>query len=111
MCGIANQEKLNKISQLENNWDGYGSPPISEDVVANVLLILNYVNFELQLFPTGRDSVQIEYFINNDRDGIEIEIFQNEASYSLIKNGDYIIDEDPITIEDAIALLLQFYYN
>ena len=103
--------KIDEIAKLEENWNGYGSMPISNNVIRNLKTVLDCLPFEPNLFPTGRNSVQMEYFANIDKDGVEIEIFNDFASYDLIRNGDYIIEDETITIEDAVALLLDFYYR
>lgn len=53
--------KLNEISILKNNWNGYGAKPIPKIVIQKVgnLLTLNFKD-KPKIFPTARESIQLE---------------------------------------------------
>lgn len=99
-------EKLKELSTLEDNWNGYGAPPLTDRVLDNTRTVLSYLHFDPQIFPTGRNSIQLEY--GNDKDRIELEIFEDTAQYDIIKNYDYILCDEPVTIEDCVAILNDF---
>lgn len=100
-------KKLEELSELEEGWNGYDAPPISDRVIDNTRTVLSYLSFEPQIFPTGRNSIQLEY--GDDENRIELEIFDNEAQYGVIKNYEYISFDEPITLEDCVAVLNDFY--
>lgn len=99
-------EKLKELSTLGDNWNGYGAPHLTDRVLDNTRTVLSYLHFDPQIFPTGRNSIQLEY--GNDKDRIELEIFEDTAQYDIIKNYDYILCDEPVTIEDCVAILNDF---
>ena len=100
-------EKLKEISELKEDWDGYGASPFSDKVIDNTRTVLSYLCFEPELYPTGRESIQFEY--GDDKNRIELEVFEDGGEYGIIKNFEYIEFDEPITIEDCVAVLNDFY--
>ena len=68
---------LYKISELKDNWNGYGTSKFSEKLIdkAYDLLIL-FDNLKFEIFPTANNSIQIE-LENEKNDYIEFEIFED----------------------------------
>lgn len=108
-------KKLEEISNLELGWDGYDAKPFSEAVLNNTVTVLSNIGFQdntLGIYPTGRDSIQIEYYPKTECDsdaGVEFEIFDTHAEYSAVRGGEWVIDGDPVTFSDCIAILNNFY--
>jgi len=61
-----NMSKLCEIAQLKQDWDGYGAPPIPQNVIERMAIILCYVARQPEIFPTACESIQFEYGKEND---------------------------------------------
>ena len=68
-----NQQKLQAISELEDNWDGYGASKISSDVIFKTKEILKSLYKQPEFFPTGAGTIQMEYE-TDDGDYLEFQI-------------------------------------
>lgn len=68
-----NKRVLRSLANLKSNWNGYGGQPIGEDVINKTEKILSALDYQPQVFPTGRGSIQIEYYKDDDN-LLEIEI-------------------------------------
>lgn len=75
---IANINKLSEIQNLCDNWNGYQAKSFSPVLIQKVQSILFQLNHQPQLFPTGRDSIQLEYEKENG-DYLEFEIFSEKT--------------------------------
>lgn len=60
------RKKLNDISKLGDNWNGYGAAPISQEVVEKVSELLDSLIREPEVFPTADDTIQLQYDGKND---------------------------------------------
>lgn len=56
-----NLEKLNKINQLTDNWNGYGAKPISNEIIQEVRTIITELNYQPEIFPLPDNEIQIEF--------------------------------------------------
>lgn len=74
---LRNLDKLYDISQLKENWNGYGSKPISKIVMDYSEIIIKNVCSQPTIYATGRDSIQMQYELN-DRSYLEFEVFQEK---------------------------------
>lgn len=69
-------EKLEQISNLKKDWDGYGALEISYDVIKRTKLLLELINnSKVEIFPTANNSIQIEF--ENDNCYVELEVFDD----------------------------------
>ena len=67
-------DRIDSFEKLEENWDGYGGYPLSARVLKRARKFVKNLDYPLQVFPTGRNSVQFE----TERDNgnyIEFELF------------------------------------
>lgn len=97
-----NKMRLQSFIKLEKNWNGYNATAIDKETVLLVENIISSMDFQPNIFPTGRGSIQIEKFVNDDN-LVEIEISNKEIfSYSII-NG--VENEGNITKDDINTLI------
>jgi hypothetical protein len=94
---------LHKISLLEANWNTYGAKPFSTDIIAKTTGLIFQLSKPPMIFPTGRNSIQLEFY-NNDK-YLEIEIF--ETSYKYFTDG--MDDGIAIGEEELIKKVNDFY--
>lgn len=74
--------KIDEISNLPNNWNGYGADKFTEKVITRskfILSIIESIGIGFDIFPTGRNSIQFEFY-NDRNEYLELEIFESEIS-------------------------------
>lgn len=103
---LMNKQKLKQISQLESGWNGYEAEPFDESFIRYVVSIIEKLDYQPKIFPTGRGSVQIEYY-KNELNLIEVEIFKEELALFQIKNGEEV--EETISEVKLNEIVAEFY--
>jgi len=70
--------KLHSYESLEEGWDGYDAPPVPKSVIDRAINIVSHPELKNQpeVFPTARESVQLEYHKPNEN-YLEIEVFSD----------------------------------
>ena len=66
---------LKSLSELQDNWDGNGAKAFSENLINRVQAEIDKLSIPYEIFPTYRQSIQIEYYVNGCY--CEIEVFEN----------------------------------
>uniref|UniRef100_UPI0040577811 hypothetical protein n=1 Tax=Acetatifactor sp. TaxID=1872090 RepID=UPI0040577811 len=74
---LENLDRINDIRKLEDNWNGYDSKAINDTVIAMAEEVIRSISYQPKLYPTGRDSIQMQYELN-DRSYLEFEIFADK---------------------------------
>lgn len=97
-----NKRTLFNLRNLQHNWNGYNAEPINNDIIDKTERLISMIHFQPQIFPTGRGTIQIEYY-NNDDDFMEIEIFDDGQFMYRIKDG--LEEEREVSIEEIIELI------
>lgn len=103
--GIMNE--LEEYRDLEQDWNGYGAPPIPDDVIdlaKEIAARSEIAQRAPEVFPTGRETVQFE-FVNKRGDEAELEIFGREDSIVVVIREEGEVFERRTTLQDSIALL------
>jgi len=103
---LMNKKLLNNFSELEANWNGYDGLPIGENIINKTEAIISTLNFQPLIFPTGRGTIQLDYFKDNDN-LIEIEIFTDSQFMYKIVDGDD--EEGDVDSEDIKEIIEEFY--
>lgn len=85
---VYNVKILEEIEKLEDNWNGYNAKPINKKVIENTKELLYKLDKQPEIFPTGRETIQIEYKLDSDSH-LEFEIFPNEIKMMHLPKGDY----------------------
>lgn len=99
--------KLQSFRSFQKGWDGYDGEEISISAIARATDLLKTLGFQPSIFPTGRGSIQIEYY-QNDSTFVEIEVLEDHISvYSEGVEG--TIENEDITIKEASDLLRAVY--
>lgn len=102
-----NYAKLLSFASLEPGWDGYGGESIPSSAISLTTELLMSVGFRPGLFPTGRGSIQVEYYRDDDTFA-EIEIFADHISaYCEGVNGS--VEKESVSIKEACDLLKAVY--
>lgn len=69
--------RVQEFSSLEENWDGNGALPFTDKLIKTVEKILKQIKYSPEVFPTERQSIQLEFEKSND-DYLEFEVFENK---------------------------------
>lgn len=101
-----NRRKLSHFGNLGSNWNGYNSVPIETTIIDQVLTLISDLDFQPSIFPTGRGTLQLEYF-KNEENFLELEIFSNEGFLYKIENGNET--ETSVSLEDLPKLISEFH--
>ena len=101
-----NKRKLNAIKELKTGWNGYNGNEIKQEIISKLEGIISKLDYQPQIFPTGRGSVQIEKYLD-DNNLVEIEISENEVFAYQVKNGEEI--EKEISISEINEFISELY--
>ena len=71
-------DRLEQLRKLESNWDGYGAKNLPDEVIDKAEAIARQMKHRMEIFPTGRETVQFEYTKPDTGDYIEIEVYKNK---------------------------------
>lgn len=76
MCFDARKEEnkqiLNEISMLDENWNGYGGASFSEKKIEFFRKLIDQLDSQPVISPTGRSSLYLEYSEGEDTLGFEV---------------------------------------
>lgn len=72
-----NLRTLENIQKLENDWNGYGAESFPTNVISLSRDIVMILDYQPEIFPTGRQTVQMEYELS-DRSYLEIEVYEGK---------------------------------
>jgi hypothetical protein len=93
------QRKLKELSELQENWDGYGSPQIEPEALEIAAeLVTNTATFgmpEPQIFPVPGGGLQIEW--ERLRRELELEILPNGEIEFLLVDRDGEMRENKVS--------------
>lgn len=68
--------KLHLFGDLKTDWNGYGAKPFTKRLFQICADILRKLDYQPEVFPTGRNTIQFEY--NKDEEYLEFEIGENK---------------------------------
>lgn len=101
-----NKQKLESFKELQSNWDGYDGLPFNNSVIEKVLNIISNLDYQPNIFPTSRGSIQIEKYIDDDN-LVEIEISEDEIfAYQVIKSCEI---EKTVSASEINTLISDLY--
>lgn len=103
---LLNKQKLESFRNLAAGWNGYQGDKINTSVISKVMDLLPDLEFQPQIFPTGRGSIQIEKYVD-ERNLIEIEVFEDEVSVYQVKDGKEL--EKDVPFDEVKNIISNFY--
>ncbi|MBL0191590.1 MAG: hypothetical protein IPQ18_09680 [Saprospiraceae bacterium] len=102
----SNKRKLDMIKNLGPNWNGYEGKPFETRLISKIQEIISDLDYQPQIFPTGRGTIQIEKYINDDN-LIEIEVSNEQIFAYQVKNGEEI--EKEISLKEINELITELF--
>lgn len=97
-----NKKRLETFRELPENWNGYNSQKLNSDLIALVTKIISNLEYQPQIFPTGRGSIQLEKHID-ENNFVEIEISYDDIFAYKVINGSET--EESISFDRVNAIL------
>ncbi len=85
---IVNLNKINKMSLFDDNWNGTGGSAFSEGAVSLFKTILEMLERQPEIAPTGRNSLLMQYELD-DKSLLAFEVGENKVEKVLVPKGDY----------------------
>ena len=92
---------LDNILKLQYNWNNNCAEPFSKELVERVRNVANRISFDVDIFPTGRNSIQMEIAENGFY--LEIEFFKKGKTSEFFmddEHGIILLDENVNTDSD-----------
>ena len=80
----SNKELLIQISKLGEDWNGYGSTPFSSESISFFEQLIDNLNIQPIISPTGRDSLYLEY--SDGKGMLGFEAFENKIEMAFISD-------------------------
>lgn len=102
---LKNLQTLRTLRKLQVDWNGKGSLPFSESLIQKVFTIVRELTYQPDIFPTGRNSIQLEYEIGNEY--LEFEIFEEKIVALIQYDGK---DEEREVLEEEIFKLIEDFH-
>lgn len=96
---------LESFKKLKEGWDGYNGRTISERVIQRTEDLLLRTKSSPKVFPTGRGTIQVELFFDDD-DLVEIEISGRKMDVYQVHDEEEI--ERTVSMKEAISILDSF---
>jgi hypothetical protein len=96
-----NINKLERISQLKENWNGYGAKPFPLALIYAAKNLIRKLYFQPQIFPTAAESIQFEFEKDNG-DYLEFQFYGNGTCEVFRILGDH---EEEFTSQDNFTSL------
>jgi len=103
---FVNKRKIESIKNLKYNWNDNNAEPFDNALLESVSSLINRLDYQPKLFPTGRKSIQLEY--HKGTDYLEFEIFINKTNYFLKKGND--MTESKIQDENQIITKVNEFF-
>lgn len=101
-------QKISEIRCLEDNWNGNGAPKFSSQLLDSVLSIVEKLTRQPSIFPTARESIQLEYE-NDVGDYLEFEVFEGGRLKKFFYGHDGKMITEDIPIETIYEVVNNFY--
>jgi hypothetical protein len=101
-----NKRKLEAIKKLRPNWNNYEGEEFEESLIMRIEKIISDLDYQPQIYPTGRGSIQIEKYIDEEN-LVEIEVSKDEIFAYQVKGGEEI--EKEISVDEINTLIADLY--
>lgn len=103
---LENKKKLESFKKLNFNWNLAYANKFDEAFIDKISSQLANIQIQPKVFPTGRNSIQLEYEKENG-DYLELEIFEQSVSCLKIKNNQE--NEEKINLDNINTIVNEFY--
>lgn len=85
---ISNIDKINKMKMFQDDWNGTGGMKFTSGAIRTFLDVINNLNMQPWIAPTGRNSLLMQYELN-DGSKLAFELAENKLDEVYVPNGDF----------------------
>ncbi|HBA46224.1 MAG TPA: hypothetical protein DCZ91_00160 [Lachnospiraceae bacterium] len=97
---VENLNKIKKMALFEENWNGTGGKAFSEGAINLFKAIINALEKQPQIAPTGRNSLLMQYELD-DKSMLAFEVSERRTEEVYIPKGDYSLAQMEIFTENV----------
>lgn len=105
---LNNFKRLIEIEELPQNWNGNRANIFSKTLISTVRRFVESAIVQPNIFPTARDSIQVEYE-NNRGDYLEFEFFETGRIKKFYYSSDNISETKDILFDELNGEIISFY--
>ena len=106
----ANRKTIESFRDLQSGWNGGSGDPVPDSVIERALRIVRNLPFQrMDIFPTGRKSIQLEF--DRGSDSLEVEIAENNAYILYANDTDETYHEHDIVTDDEIVTVITHFHE
>lgn len=97
---IINLDKIHKMSEFQNDWNGTGGKEFSRSAISKFERIIKILPYQPEIAPTGRNSMFMQYKFGNRTLAFEVRekntdsVLVTDNNYSLAQMKSYVDDEE-----------------
>lgn len=99
-------ETLGSYRGLRAGWNGKGSTSFDGELIDNAIEFVKKLEYQPEIFPTGRDSIQFEY--HTDWGYLEVEMSLFDLSV-FIETEKQQTEKEDVSVEQAITMIRDFH--
>jgi len=110
---IFNLSVMDDIEALKDDWNGYGAKMFTSDLINMCTSLIESLEFQPEIYPTGRSSIQFQYELD-DRSYLEFEIFETKIDCLMVPRRNYYNAENyslSTSSIDKIKEIVQTFYE
>ena len=85
---ISNIDKINKMKMFQDDWNGTGGMKFTSGAIRTFLDVINNLNVQPWIAPTGRNSLLMQYELN-DGSKLAFELAENKLDEVYVPKGDF----------------------
>ncbi|SCI49307.1 Uncharacterised protein [uncultured Blautia sp.] len=97
---VENISKIKKMALFNENWNGTGGRAFSENAIALFESIIEMLDKQPQIAPTGRNSLLMQYELD-DKSLLAFEVSENQTEKVCIPKGNYAMAQIEIFTENV----------
>lgn len=101
---IKNLEIIEKISHLKNNWNGNNALPFSSKSISIFKKIIENLNYQPYIAPTGRNSLYME-FKSNDNSMLAFEVQEDQVVKVFLPKGDFNLASQEVIRDNIYSVI------
>lgn len=96
---VENINKIKKMALFNDNWNGTGGSAFSEGAINLFEVIINALEKQPQIAPTGRNSLLMQYELD-DKSLLAFEVSEKKTEEVYIPRGDYSLAQMEVFTEN-----------
>lgn len=97
---VDNLNKIKKMARFENDWNGTGGSAFSEGAINLFIEIIEMLDKQPGIAPTGRNSLLMQYELDN-KSLLAFEVSENKTEKVYVPEGDYSMAQMELFTENV----------